>query len=168
MREACAFYNISQSVSKKICFKRLWEYQKRLELQVVLSAAREAEAEQQRQPVPQKLAEPPNEKEQMKHMLTHLPYADWCSHCIAHRARPDRHLRDGAVKSSGIPTVSFDFAYTKAVVAGGDVQSTETVAALMLVDSSTNYVGCVPIAKKNDFDIMVREIFAVHPGLGTR
>ena len=61
MREACAFYNISQSVPKKICFKRLWEYQKRLELQVVLSAAREAEAEQQRQPVPQKLAEPPNE-----------------------------------------------------------------------------------------------------------
>ena len=133
---------------------------------MVLSAAREAEAEQQRQPVPQKLAEPPNEKEQMKHMLTHLPYADWCSHCIAHRARPDRHLRDGAVKSSGIPTVSFDFAYTKAVVAGGDVQSTETVAALMLVDSSTNYVGCVPIAKKNDFDIMVREILQFTQVLG--
>ena len=82
------------------------------------------------------------------------------------RARPDRHLRDGSVKSSGIPTVSFDFAYTKTVVAGGDVRATETVAALVLVDSSSNYVGCVPIAKKNDFDIMVREILQFTQVLG--
>ena len=50
MREACAFYNLSQSGGKERCFKRLWEFQKRLELQTALAAAREAEAAEQREP----------------------------------------------------------------------------------------------------------------------
>ena len=40
------------------------------------------------------------------------------------------------MKDGGIPTVSFDFAYTKAVGPGGDVQNTDTVVALIMVDSS--------------------------------
>ena len=40
---------------------------------------------------------------------------------------------------------------------GVDVQATETAGALVLVDSSTNFVSCVRTAKKNDFDIMVRQ-----------
>ena len=166
LREACAFYNLSQSGSKSRCFDRLWEHQKRLELQIVLSAARETEAEQQRQPKPQRLAEPPDEKTQQLHNLTHLPYQEWWPHCVTFRARPDRHQRDGSVKDSGIPTVSFDFAYTKAVEPGGQAQQTSTVIALILVDSSTNFTGCVPISKKNDFDVMVREIIQFSQILG--
>jgi hypothetical protein len=109
LREACAFFNLSQSGGKDDrCFKRLWEHQKKLELQTALAAARETEAEQRRQPNPQKLAEAPDERTQQLHMLTHLPFQDWCPHCVAHRSRPDRHLRDGSVKDSGVPTVSFD------------------------------------------------------------
>ena len=166
LREACAFYSLSQSGGKERCFKRLWEHQKKLELQTALSAARETEAEQQRKPNPQKLAEPPDEKSQQLHMLTHLPFQEWCAHCVAHRSRPDRHKRDGQVKESGVPTVSFDFAYTKAVAPGGNAQDTDQVIALVLVDSMTNYTGCVPISKKNDFDLMVREILQFTQVLG--
>ena len=70
------------------------------------------------------------------------------------------------MKDSGIPTVSFDFAYTKAVEPGGQAQQTSTVIALVLVDSSTNFTGCVPISKKNDFDVMVREIIQFSQTLG--
>ena len=166
LREACGFYNLSQSGGKERCFKRLWEYQKKLELQTALAAARETEAEQMRQPNPQKLAEAPDERAQQLHMLTHLPFQDWCPQCVAHRSRPDRHLRDGSVKDSGVATVSFDFAYTKAVAPGGNVQETEQVIALVLVDSMTNFTGCVPISKKNDFDLMVREILQFTQVLG--
>ena len=107
-----------------------------MELQTALAAARETEAAEIREPRPQRLAEPPDEQTRLKHMLTHLPYAEWCEHCVAHRARQDRHVRDGSVKDGGIPTVSFDFAYTKAVGPGGDVQNTDTVVALIMVDSS--------------------------------
>lgn len=89
MRDACAFYNLSQSGGKERCFKRLWDFQKRWELQTALAATREAEAAEQREPKPQRLAEPPDEQAQRKHMLTHLPFAEWCEHCVAHRSRQD-------------------------------------------------------------------------------
>ena len=49
---------------------------------------------------------------------------------------------------------------------GGNVAKTDTVIALILVDSSTNYTGCVPIRGKNDFDVMVREIIQFTHVLG--
>ena len=97
MRDACTFYNLSTSGSRDRCFKRLFEHQKKLELQIVLGAAREAQAAQERLPRPQHLAEPPDEELQMRHNLTHLPFADWCPPCIAHRSHPDRQERTGAV-----------------------------------------------------------------------
>eukprot|EP00435_Cladocopium_sp_Y103_P018358 s4574_g4.t1 len=108
----------------------------------------------------------PDEESQLKHMLTHLPFADWCQDCVAHRSRQDPHRKDGSVKDFGIPTISFDFAYTQVVAPGGDVQATETVAALILVDSVTNFTGSVPISKKNDFDLMISEILPFTQTLG--
>ena len=138
MREACSFYNLSTSGSCDRCFKRLFEHQKKLELQVVLGAAREAQALQERLPRPQNLAEAPDEATQMRHNLSHLPFPDWCPSCIAHRSRPDRQERSGAVKDSGTPTVRFDFAYTKAVGEDGIARRTDTVIALVMVDSVAN------------------------------
>ena len=109
-------------------------------------------------PRPQHSAEPPDEETQMRHNLTHLPYAEGCPSCIAHRSRPDRHERTGGVKAIGAPTVSFDFAYTKAVGADGIARDTDTVVALVMVDSVTYYVGCVPVRSKSQTDLMVREL----------
>ena len=67
-------------------------------------------------------------------------------------------MRTDGVKAGEIPTVSFDFAYTRAVSADGSVQDTDQVIALIMVDSQTNYTGCVPIQAKSQFDLMVREI----------
>ena len=44
------------------------------------------------------------------------------------RARQDRHVRDGSVKDGGIPTVSFDLAYTKAVDPARPGQEVDAVA----------------------------------------
>eukprot|EP00435_Cladocopium_sp_Y103_P043463 s3763_g12.t1 len=103
LREACGFYNLSQAGSKERCFKRLWEHQKRLELQTALAAARETEAEQRGQP---------------------------------------------------------------AAASGEDVQEVSQLIALILVDSETTFTRCVPISKKNDFDVMVREILQFSQVLG--
>ena len=132
----------------------------------MVAAARNAEAEQRRQPIPQRLEQVPDEAKQREHFLTHVPYAAWCEHCVMHRARQDRHIRDGSVKDGGIPTVSFDFAYTKAVDPARPGQEVEAVAALVMIDSSTNYISCVPIRAKNQFDLMVREILQFTQYLG--
>ena len=165
MREACSFFDLSTSGSKERCFKRLLEHQKKVELQLILGAAREAQAAEERQPRPQHLAERPDEETQMRHNLCHLPYADWCPSCVAHRARPDRQENTGAVKESS-PTVSFDFAYTKCVGPDGIARDTKTVIALVMVDSVTNFVGCVPVKSKAQTDLMVRELLQFTQILG--
>ena len=149
LRQACTYYNISTSGSKTRCFSRLLEHQKRLELQTLVAAARNAEQEQRRQPVPQRLEQVPDEKTQRPHFLTHTPYAAWCEHCVMHRARQDPHKKDGSVKFSGTPTVSFDFAYTKAIDAARPGVEVDAVVALVMVDSATNYVSCVPMQRTN-------------------
>eukprot|EP00435_Cladocopium_sp_Y103_P015276 s4186_g3.t1 len=166
MREACRFYQISSSGGKQRCFQRLWDFQKKLELQTALMAAREAEASQLRLPRPQHLAEPPSEEEQLLHQLTHVPFKDWCPACVAHRSRQDRQMRDDSMKAGEIPTVSFDFAYTRAVAADGNPYNTDQVIALVMVDSQTNFTGCIPIKAKSQFDLMVREILQFTQVLG--
>ena len=166
MREACQFYHVSTSGGKARCFQRLWDFQKKLELQTALAAAKASQASQERLPRPQHLAEPPTEEEQQIHNLTHMPYKDWCAARVAHRSRQDRQARDGCVKRGEIPTVSFDFAYTRALAADGTVQNTEQVIALVMVDSQTNYTGCVPVKAKSQFDLMVREILQFTQVLG--
>ena len=84
---------------------------------------------------------------------------------FAHRARPDRQENTGAVKESS-PTVSFDFAYTKSVGQDGVARDTETVIALVMVDSVTNFVGCVPVKSKAQTDLMVRELLQFTQILG--
>ena len=48
-----------------------------------------------------------SKKEYDEHMLTHLPYRSWCSHCVAGKCREDGHSsghhRIGQVRSQGSP-----------------------------------------------------------------
>ena len=166
LKTACNHYGISSSGSKLKCFQRLWDYQSKLELQTVLSVAREAEAEQSRQPRAVNLAEPPSEEEQQRHALTHLPYKNWCAACVAHRARQDRHVRSGAARDGSAPTISFDYCYTRAVAQGENPRDIDAVVALVVVDSNTNYLRCIPLKSKTQYDLMVKEIISFTQTLG--
>ena len=75
LRAGCQFYNLSTSGSKQRCFQRLVDHQKKLELELVMSASRDAQQQLQRQPVSPPAADLPPEADQAAHRLTHLPYA---------------------------------------------------------------------------------------------
>ena len=51
LRAGCSFYSFSTSGSKSKCFKRLVEHSKKLELDMVMAAAREAVNQQERSPL---------------------------------------------------------------------------------------------------------------------
>ena len=74
LRARCQFYNLSQSGSKLKFFQRLIDHQKKLELELVLASARDAQQQLQRHPVAPPAAGFPQEAEQAAHRLTHLPY----------------------------------------------------------------------------------------------
>ena len=71
------------------------------------------------------------------------------------------------MKDSGVPTVSFDFAYTKAVEPGGQAQETSTIIALIGACGFINQLHRLRAHfQKNDFDVMVSEVIQFSQTLG--
>ena len=166
LRAGCSFYSLSTSGSKSKCFKRLVEHSKKLELDMVMAAAREAVNQQERSPLAPVSVEVPSEWEQSQHRLTHLPFKSWCPSCLAHRARSDKHERSGESHSGPVPTISFDFFFTKSD--GKDAKGDEPnkITSLIVVDSHTSFVACVPLEGKAQLDHANREVIKFVQMLG--
>lgn len=126
-------------------------------------AARDAINSDLRVPDAQPVQEPPSEELQARHNLAHMPYEPWCPSCIANRARADKHPRDFSSRDGSCPTISFDYCYTKA---GESTRDADALLALVLVDSKTGYLGCVPLNSKAQVDLATKEIIAFCQTLG--
>ena len=59
----------------------------------------------------------PSQREREEHERTHLPFRDWCTHCIKAKSRNDPHkreidvMKDEELRDNAISTVSFDYSY---------------------------------------------------------
>ena len=52
------------------------------------------------------VGKPPSQKELDEHMLTHIPYRNWCKHCISGRGQNDDHKHQLEGREQEIPTLS--------------------------------------------------------------
>ena len=166
LRSGCSLYGISQSGGKQKCYRRLVNHLKKLELELLANAAQHAVADAERVPKSPSLATPPSLELQRQHELTHTPYQPWCESCVCFKARADRQCRNDSARISGTATVSFDLAYTRSIPEGANQQGITALPFLVMVDSSTGYVGCVPLRSKGQLELMTREILSFPPGLG--
>eukprot|EP00435_Cladocopium_sp_Y103_P063067 s2135_g24.t1 len=158
LRAGCSFYNLSSSGSKQKCFQRLLDHSKKLDLEMISAAAKEAQRQEGRDALAPVSAEIPSEFEQMKHRSTHLPYANWCPSCLAHRARPTRHERTSESHAGTVPTISFDFFYTKSDGTAGQEGDADSIVALIVVCSHKGFMTCIPLEKKSQLDHANREV----------
>ena len=163
---ACAFRGISISGPRMKCYRRLVNHMKTLELQAAYEAVQAYKKSETRHPHFQVPAEKPSDYEVQKHCLTHLPYAPWCSHCLAHRGRPDRHERNDAAKEGSIPVISFGFCTTKSLADDSAEESVPASLWMVMVDSQTGAVGCVPLPSKGQIKLATSEVMAFTQGLG--
>ena len=59
----------------------------------------------------------PSQREREEHERTHLPFRDWCTHCIKAKSRNDPHkreidvMKDEELRDNAISIVSFDYSY---------------------------------------------------------
>ena len=51
----------------------------------------------------------PSTKEIEEHMREHIPYRNWCHHCVAGRGISDRHNRESEI--GDIPVIGMDYFY---------------------------------------------------------
>ena len=75
----------------------------------------EEELEEGRSPEAMAVPEGPSEKEREEHNLTHIPFRDWCEHCVRGRARRRAHRkRNKEIKQEELQRVTriyMDFYY---------------------------------------------------------
>ena len=156
----------STSGSKRKLFDRLVNHIKQMELELAREAALQAERAHHREPRMQVAVNKPSEKEVELHCLTHTPYQGWCEHCVAHRARPDRHERNDLSKESSIPTISFDFCYTKALGDGEAERDVNAAMWMVMADSHSGYLGCCPLKGKGQIKLAIHELMSFTQSLG--
>ena len=119
------------------------------------------------------LMEPPSQDEIERHLLSHLPYAGWCSSCVMARGRQDSHkLAETHRVQREHPTVSMDFAYTgygDGSLHGGKVESSddkEKLCCLVLHCSETGSVHAIPVDQKKNLAFLTGEIVRYIAWLG--
>ena len=56
----------------------------------------------------------------LKDGINHMPFRTWCPHCVAGKAKADKHIASGGLAGSEIPVVSMDYAFMGDKKAGGN------------------------------------------------
>ena len=160
LKAACEFLAVSQSGSKAKLWRRIIATVDRQRILEETQLSVPALTGDVHQPRPVQLADRPAEDEVQRHMLTHIPYAAWCEACVSGKGKPDRHERNETrVQGREIPVLSFDFGFTgKSLGDDQDEDESAKLTTLILHDSHSGSVGCIPLRGKNDSKHAVREM----------
>ena len=112
--------------------------------QVVPNAARvvavedEPNAEEAQEPKALTNPRPPSAAEIAQHEVSHLPYRNWCAHCVRGRGRSDDHPASG---DREIHVVSLGYLFL------GDDEG-EMLTVLTMCDSNSGYTFASPVPSK--------------------
>ena len=114
LKDWCTRIGLATSGNKTKVLNRLRAYKANEERKVALELAQKLYAEDERRPLTLQVPKLPTRAEQDLHFLTHLPYAAWCSYCVAHRGKEDaRKQEDGSDRRDrGRSVISFDYGFT--------------------------------------------------------
>ena len=65
---------------------------------------------------PRKMLDPklPSQREVEEHNLTHLPYRNWCSHCVLGKGRAAPRYKRATMEDS-LPEIHFDYCFMSTV-----------------------------------------------------
>ena len=89
----------------------------------------------------------PEQEEVDLHNLTHLPFAPWCEHCVATRAKENAHKKSELVRDPteepSKSTVAFDFAYTAT-----STSEAPSLVTLVACDSWSKTFCTVPVERR--------------------
>ena len=126
------------------------------ELQRQLDTRREGQAVPTGIPLPQ--VRQPTAAEREAHMLTHLPPAPWCEHCVMGRGTTAPHRRvEAEHKDQGRPLIEMDIYHMKsdgAYFEKGEVIVPEQIYAttLVMIDTGTGAMCSLAMPKKFEED----------------
>ena len=87
----------------------------------------------------------PSQEEYDEHMLTHIPYRNWCKFCVKGRGRPQAHRSGKEEEEPQVPVVSMDYAYLNE-----QDQGQEKRPLLVMKDRKRGKISVIMIPKKGE------------------
>ena len=113
VRNGCRYLGVSQSGSREKLFRRIvFANEKTLRRQALEVAQRQYEAEVVQAEVVQAALRQPTPHERKLHEATHLPFRQWCGHCVAAKSKDNVHKHQEDDQRSR-PTVQVDFGHAE-------------------------------------------------------
>ena len=161
LRAACAYLQVSQSGSKIKLWNRILAALDKKAIQAERKLAAVALDETQRKAESVHVATPPEDQSEIDaRCITHLPYQPWCPACVMAKGRPEQHKTDlTRVQRRELPVISWDFAFTGKSCEGVDESSDQSkLTTLVMHDSHTGAVHCVPVNNKSQTRYMSQEV----------
>ena len=142
LRAAAEYLGVSKNGNKEMIWTRLNQKVQTLEHeQLFLDSNRLYRDEQWKQGlVGQSVPRTPSEEEVALHELSHLPYRDWCPHCV--KQDPQRPVEFSTDDRRSIPSIEIDYCFSK--VEESDPVSTVLVA----IDCQSKMLFAMPLASK--------------------
>eukprot|EP00435_Cladocopium_sp_Y103_P033238 s948_g8.t1 len=169
LKAACSFLQVSQSGSKQKLWRRILSTLDKQAILAETELAAVALDESQRTADSVQVATPPEDPAVIDaHNLTHLPYQPWCPACVMAKGKPDQHRSDPSkLQRREHPIISWDFCYTgKTCEAVTEKSEGSKLTALVVHDSHTGAVHCIPVQHKSQTKYMSQEIMRFITFLG--
>ena len=96
----------------------------------------------------------PTQREIEEHMITHIPFRDWCPHCVRGKSKSSAHKRQVQEEVNEVPVVSIDYMY---------MESEESVEALgmpILVsrDRRSKWIGASVVTRKGNCPYAIKRL----------
>ncbi len=142
LRNGCRYLGISQAGSKEKLFSRIVETnRKALRRQALEVAQRQYEGEVVQAEVVQAALGQPTPHERKLHEATHLPFRQWCGHCVAAKSKDNVHKhQEDDQRSKRTVQVDFGHAECGEVLIAVDYW-TKTCMAEVMSKKSVNVIG---------------------------
>jgi len=96
-----------------------------------------------RKPKPIRQPKTPTKAEVSEHFPLHLPYRDWCAHCVAGRATGIQHRRAGTEEESIGTTVCMDYCFLT-----DEEEDNNVSPILVLYDHRLQAIWSLPVDRK--------------------
>ena len=102
-----------------------------------------------------KMSDPkePSEEEKKEHMKTHLPFRNWCRHCIRGRGKEAAHRKQEGC--TGLPEVHFDYAFM-----GDEADAGNTVPMLVARVRGIRMTLATAVPRKSAGTFVVSRVIA--------
>jgi hypothetical protein len=109
-----------------------------------------------------KLGEPrePTAEERKEHEMTHLPYRNWCRHCVRGRGKEAAHCRQDAVEGA-LHELHFDFAFM-----GEEDEPKKCVTMLVVRERRSRMTLATAVPSKSTGQFVVNRVMAFMKEIG--